>query len=250
MACTECISSFFFTPWKLGMVLVAVALSIIFFALMKREHSIQKKLLYLYAHLFSAVFPVLFYTFYRGCTSLLNQCKTIPPVLLLILLTGLITAVLAMTIGPIIFLRKYTQNSIQTSIAEKFFKRSTKKLQISRPELIIVNQQDPLAFSIAYWKARIFISVGLIELLSQKELEAVLAHEMGHIQRRSSVLKFSASLFRMISPLRSFASFHSELNDEEYLADEVAVTLQGTKKHIVTARRKIIEYETAKQQPR
>lgn len=52
------------------------------------------------------------------------------------------------------------------------------------PRVLMVEDQRPLAFCAGYLHRRVYVSSGTIALLSAAQLEAVLAHEAHHAQRR------------------------------------------------------------------
>ncbi len=72
----------------------------------------------------------------------------------------------------------------------------------------------------------IFVSVGLIEILDDDEIKAVLAHEAWHIKHNS----------RMLSPLMAFSS--SSQPELEFLADRFAAEIAG-KNALSSARNKV-----------
>ena len=55
--------------------------------------------------------------------------------------------------------------------------------QISIPQVFIVSLEAPTAFSVGIFHRSILISKGLVEVLTQEELKAVLAHEIFHIKQ-------------------------------------------------------------------
>jgi beta-lactamase regulating signal transducer with metallopeptidase domain len=116
---------------------------------------------------------------------------------------------------------------------------TAKRLGIKSPKIYLVDKAEPVAFSFSNISPRIFITVGLTELLKPKELQAVLLHELGHIKHKSSFLKFTSALLRLFMPLSSFHSLHPELQREEKEADKVAVSIQGTDRYLLSAKEKI-----------
>ena len=57
------------------------------------------------------------------------------------------------------------------------------KAQISIPQVFIISLETPTAFSVGVFHRSILISKRLIEVLTQEELKAVLAHEIFHIKQ-------------------------------------------------------------------
>lgn len=65
---------------------------------------------------------------------------------------------------------------------QKFIDQTTKTQGIKSPTIHLILDGSPQAFTYGHTpgNARIVLSTGLIKLLSEKELEAVVAHEIGH----------------------------------------------------------------------
>ncbi|NVK18902.1 MAG: M48 family metalloprotease [Methylocystaceae bacterium] len=65
---------------------------------------------------------------------------------------------------------------------QKFIDQTTKTQGIKTPTIHLILDGSPQAFTYGHTpgNARIVLSTGLIKLLSEKELEAVVAHEIGH----------------------------------------------------------------------
>jgi len=65
---------------------------------------------------------------------------------------------------------------------EKITKEEAVKLSVNRPEIIVFLNSEPNAFVVSGYKKIIFISTGLIDLLEEKELKAVIRHELMHLK--------------------------------------------------------------------
>jgi len=65
----------------------------------------------------------------------------------------------------------------------KFVKKICDEHHIKVPRIGIIRDQNPTAFTYgsAAFNARIVVTEGLFKFLNENELEAVLAHELGHI---------------------------------------------------------------------
>ena len=104
-----------------------------------------------------------------------------------------------------------------------------------------MDKAKPIACSFKSFRSAIFVSVGMLDILSKKEIQAVLLHELAHIKQRSSVLKFSSFLMNVLSPLSLLARFHHDTSKEEREADKFAIRVQRTSKYINSAKKKISE---------
>ena len=99
----------------------------------------------------------------------------------------------------------------------------------------------PLAFSFRSFTSAVFLSVGMLEILKKKEVEAVLLHELFHVKSRASVFKLTSALIKF-SPLSFMKNFHGELGKGEGEADSFVREAQGTSLHLESAKRKMREF--------
>jgi len=86
------------------------------------------------------------------------------------------------------------------------------------------------------------MSVGLLDVLNKKEVEAIILHELAHIKNRSSILKVSNLIFKF-SPLSIIAKFNGDTNSEEKRTDEFAIKMQKTRRYIDSSKRKLDRFE-------
>ena len=75
--------------------------------------------------------------------------------------------------------------------------RLASRAGISKPQLAVYPSDLPNAFALGLSRTQGVISVssGLLRLLSHREVEGVLAHELAHLKNRDSRLSLSAGLF-------------------------------------------------------
>ena len=83
----------------------------------------------------------------------------------------------------------------------------------------------------------------MTEILSKKELQAVLLHELAHIKEKSSALKVSSTIMNIFSPFSRLAGFGNNITKEEHKADSFVVKTQKTSKYLQAAKSKIGEFE-------
>jgi len=78
--------------------------------------------------------------------------------------------------------------------------RLAKKAGIPKPKVGISSMQIPNAFAFGRWLSdgRICVTKGILDLLSKKELEAVLGHEMSHLKHRDVAIITLISVIPMI----------------------------------------------------
>jgi beta-lactamase regulating signal transducer with metallopeptidase domain len=95
--------------------------------------------------------------------------------------------------------------------------------------LIMVSDPKPFSFCFGLWRPQICLSLGLVDLLTDRELEAVLRHEAYHLHRREPLrmtLAVCLSHFFFFVPLLAELRDHY-LAEKELAADAFAVVHAG-----------------------
>lgn len=245
MACQECLFGFFYDPIKVGISLFSISLSILLFFLMRREMEPRKKALLIYGHLFTLIFPVVFYIFTNSCMSAFGVgfCNSLKPALTIFLTTGLSSLVLGYLLTPLLLRISSRTSRVENHALESFVSEQAAKENVSKPAFHLIDTAKPIAFCVSILKPRIYVSIGMAELLSKKEMEAVLLHEIAHIKQHNSWLKLSTYLHRLASPFSIVTDFTSALRKSEKEADQFAILRQGTSRYLFSAKRKVKKFE-------
>ncbi|MBI2144250.1 M48 family metalloprotease [Candidatus Woesearchaeota archaeon] len=208
--------------------------------------SAKKRLTLLYIHLFAFVFPFLFFLFYRGCQSYFSGCDQAKAIATMFGLTAGIATAIALALAPIVFVKRQSGKSIllQGTSLNNCLQEHSLQLGIKPPKLYVINSATPVAFSFSLFTPKIFLSAGLFDILGKKEIEAIILHELAHIISKASVLRLSAHVARLLSPFSALANFldGSSVGDEEAKADKFAAGIQGTARHLDSAKEKIIKF--------
>ena len=93
----------------------------------------------------------------------------------------------------------------------------------------ILNDDDLTIFSSTGLNPRIYLSTGVIKSFSVEQLQAALAHEIGHIQRSRKPVLILAYVLRVcmfFNPIAMF-EFRKLAHEEEEVCDDFAVALTG-----------------------
>lgn len=189
----------------------------------------------IYTHLALLFTPVVVAGLSANCemqffSSLLSACTTM---LMKILLYVIPSAVIGSLVIGYFFMPYWIRVAYKATKTNLLPKGTN-----ARIESYLLDTAEPLAFST---RKTIFISVGMMELLTLHEREAVVLHELSHIEQRSSWIKFTTRLAQWTSPLAWFAS---PLNSrDEIIADAYAARKQGTARFVRSARRKLASSE-------
>jgi heat shock protein HtpX len=112
------------------------------------------------------------------------------------------------------------------------------KAGIYEPDVFLLESSTPRIFSYGgHGWPKIYISVGLLEVLDHDEVLAAVGHEIAHIKNNDTFLK-SASLSLKIASLFNIVGFivDSMLSrDREFLADKEGAELTGKPRELVSA---------------
>jgi len=229
---------FYIEPEKLYISVASLAAAVLsLVGLRKLNISTKAKVSLIYSHLFFLSFPFVLMTTNIACGAACMPCYNDLSVLVGYALPGavLLTTIAGFFVIPGFYLYSSRKNAIKNGHAFGFVKKYSEKIKIKAPNIYLINSAKPSAFSFKSFRSAIFLSVGLFDILKKKELEAVLLHELCHIKKSSSAMKFS-SLFLKIYP---FSFVKKSIEKEEQEADSFAINRQGTNRYIKSAKRKM-----------
>ena len=223
---------------NLIVLIISIILSLFFYFSFRKTNNLKEKTKFLYAHIFLLFFPLIFSAIFWMCGMSFLSC---PPMYLPIFLPLSLVSVLLLNFifAPYFYSWDGNNTEIKQGRMKEFVGRQYNKLNLNEPKIYSINNIKPMAFSISNRKPSIFVSAGLAEILTEKELQAVLLHEMHHIKNRSSFWKFSLTNLKTFSPLVAFMTVKDSLDNEEREADAFAKSFQGTEKYILSAKKKI-----------
>lgn len=112
-----------------------------------------------------------------------------------------------------------------------------------KPDLLVVCCKEPIALTLGLLKPRIILSSGLLELLDEEELEAVVHHELFHRNHKDPLktflLQLACSVMRYIPILRW--CYHHYKIVREILADHAAMTAMGSPASLGSALLKLVK---------
>ena len=96
--------------------------------------------------------------------------------------------------------------------------RLTRKANLPMPQLYIIPEEMPNAFATGrdYEHAVVAVTEGLLELLDEDEVEAVIAHELSHIKHYDMLIgTISATIAGAIAMLANFGMFFGGSSDDD-----------------------------------
>ena len=190
-------------------------------------------------------------TFWHVCQSgITNLSQHLPLVWQLA-----ISAILAVVVGRGIW--SLGQQTVQTRRFARLFwplqKRPPARLikilkanNIPGEKVVYLDISTPRAFCLGFWRPRIWLTAGVVELLSDEELTAVLAHEAYHCRRgdplRLLITRAIKSAF-FFMPLVTDLAHATELQ-QEAAADQSAIRQVGDDLPLLCALQKLLTHNT------
>src|SRR3989338_2691953 len=232
-----CFAGFAVDIDKTMLTIFALSFATIFLiAIKKMNLSTKAKVGMIYGHLIMLSFPFVLFTTNFACGAACMSCYTDTAAMVGYALPS---AIAIGTLAGFVVIPSFYMFSTKRQSKNKemigFVKKYSRLMRIRAPKIYVLDKAKPVAFSFKSFRSAIFISVGMLDILSKKELQAVLLHELGHLKQKSSVMKFSSTLFRL-SPLSLLARFHHDTGKEEADADSFAIRMQGTARFINSAK--------------
>jgi Zn-dependent protease with chaperone function len=117
---------------------------------------------------------------------------------------------------------------------------------LSAEKVVYLDIPTPRAFCLGFWRPRIWLTAGLINLLSDEELTAVLAHEICHCRRRdplrlliSRAIKSAFFFLPLVTDLAQAAELQ-----QEAAADKSAIRQLGDDLPLLCALQKLLTHNT------
>ncbi|MDN4493212.1 M56 family metallopeptidase [Ureibacillus aquaedulcis] len=182
--------------------------------------------------------------------NIFEVCHT---TLKLIGLTSLTYAVDILVVGTFLFaLWKITTQVIQTIKMrsrlqqynnESLTKKFNDEYRNKQKEFMIISYPVPVAITIGFLSPKIVLSTGLLNLLSEEELEAVIYHETYHLNNHDPLKIFLLSIGSITLPYIPILKWLNEKYRvvQEVMADELAIEKQETSLHIGSALLKMLK---------
>lgn len=237
----HCIGNFIASGTNITFSVVSIfvaALAIIY--VRSRRGDAKKKIAATYLYLAALFFPIALFAISSACNMLLSHCDvklllySVPAAAGIAIISGFIFIP-----GLMMFRGARVTDPSMASLVSRHSRVPV--------NLYTIDADKPSAFSFSSFRSAIFMSVGLLDVLTKKEKEAVLLHEIAHINSRSSSLKVSSMLLRIFSPIAALGlmALGPELDAEEKMADGFVVKVQGTRRHLLSAKKKINELLTS-----
>lgn len=241
-----CLAEVPLDPARLFLTMISFSIALAIFFILKRFNlSTKARVGLIYSHLITLFFPFILFTTNAACGAMcIESCYTniynlvaysMPTTIFLSSITGFFVI-------PALFVFSSKKEMTNNSIV-KIVRKYSNLMKIKTPRIYLIDRAKPIAFSFRSFRSAIFLSVGILDVLNKKEVEAIILHELAHIKNRSSILKVTNLVFKL-SPLSVISRFNIDSNEEENAADAFAARMQRTVKYVNSAKRKLDNFES------
>jgi len=117
-------------------------------------------------------------------------------------------------------LRMYNAQEVDETTAPQFYnmvRELAGRAQLPMPKVYIIHEDQPNAFATGRnpENAAVAATTGILQMLSERELRGVMAHELAHVKHRDILIStISATMAGAISALANFAMIFSGRDEE------------------------------------
>ncbi|MCM3440185.1 M56 family metallopeptidase [Metabacillus halosaccharovorans] len=198
--------------------------------------------LYLYHHVFGTF---IHYNVFQLCISLFSG-NTILYHLVLFLVNSFIAWTFIMVCIKIIkqvFFYSKMKNRMKEKLNHSITEKMNTLFNRGKKDIYVIQNQEPVAYTVGFIRPIIIISTNLIELLDKNELEAVIHHETAHQKYNDP---FKVFLLQLISEVMWYIPIAKWCYENykimvELVADEYAVKCMGSEVGLGSALIKLIK---------
>ena len=125
-------------------------------------------------------------------------------------------------------LKMYNAQEVDETSAPQFYRmvrELAQRAQLPMPRVYLINEDAPNAFATGRnpEHAAVAATTGILQVLTERELRGVMAHELAHVKHRDILIStVSATMAGAISMLANFAMFFGGRNSEGRPANPIA----------------------------
>lgn len=166
---------------------------------------------------------------------------------MILIITSILYLVFSILFGKKLVLKKYNAKESKNNFINNLIYNLADELKINKINIYLYDG-EPNAFVFGFPKS-IAISNKMIDLLSKKELQSAIKHELSHIKNNDILVKPILQMMRIIffyNPLVHII-YYSMIRERELMADSVFITSKVEKISLIEALIKINKYSNKKQ---
>ncbi len=193
----------------------------------------------MHAHLAFLLFPLIFFATTLSCQQA-GLCEVGITQTLLYVIPLSLAAALAFGLLIVPLLHRIKTRPEEGSL-QRFVDRHAQELGLKRsPDVRIVDSGKAEAYSTGGLKPAIFLTIGMLEAMTERQLQAILLHELAHIREGSYALKPITKLLQAVYP-EPIVAPAAMTEEEERKADSYAASVQKTDVHLRRAKNKLAQ---------
>lgn len=162
-------------------------------------------------------------------------------IIIAIFLFSLICAVFTLVKTFIFQLRLKTTNVLPTALYEVVQEANL------NGKIKLISSEKPMVFCLGLLNPSIYISEGLVSLMTQKELTAIILHEKNHLLERDNIKILAATFLKDVLLFFPFIGERVQrfILNKELAADRMAVQYLKNSKGLLSAFEKLLSYENS-----
>lgn len=124
--------------------------------------------------------------------------------------------------------KNYKHEILETS-SNSFINKMAEEIAGEKTDVFILDDEEPLLYSVTSGKSAVFLSTGLINTLNAEQIKAAVAHEIAHIQRNKRPLLIVVFFFRVLMFFNPVVllEFRRIVQEEEKICDDIAISITG-----------------------
>lgn len=193
----------------------------------------------MHAHLAFLLFPLIFFATTLSCQQA-GLCEVgITQTLLYVIPLSLVAALaFGLLVVPLLHRSK---SRPEQGRWQRFVDRQSQAVGLRRtPDVRIVDSGRLEAYSTGGVMPAIFLTIGMLEAMTERQMQAILLHELAHVREGSYALKPITRLLQAVYP-EPIVAPAAMTEEEERKADSYAASVQKTDVHLQRAKRKLTQ---------
>lgn len=191
------------------------------------------------------------YNVFKECTSLMQRFGMGWMALLLDILVVSTPLLVVWFIYKQLYLSRRMYKKLSSMQDASITAALNEKYNDGMDGILVVSHADPIALTMRFFRPRIVLSTGLLQLLDTGELEALIRHEIFHMKHRDPLKIFIMVVCSSVLwyvPILKWCSKQYKAA-REVLADSCAIEAMGTAESLGSALLKLLRRNQTKRYP-
>lgn len=228
---------FFADPYYMAAVTGSLVMAIAMLGASRRtEWTARTRSFLMYGHLVLLVLPLVLFAATLSCQEKgICEVGVTQTLLVVVPVSGFLALLAGLWIVPLLHRQR---GLAEDGPLQQYVRNQAEGIGMRVPDVFWIDSGKPQGYSVGGLKPAIFVSIGMGQLLSRRQLEAVLLHELGHIREGSHALK-TLSIFLHAWHPQALPAPQQVVQDEEAKADGFAAGRQKTRVHLERAKKKV-----------